>query len=295
MGAIRRIAILNHECDRRAGSIRYIAWCLADIWRAGGIEVEAVRGLDADVEADLLFPQIDLSVIPESYVAYFERFPRVINRRVTDIRKSTFAAHTLKPGDEWDGRVIVKTDRNYGGRPEQRLLGTISSKVSRRMRARFGPLVGHHDTTRPVDLGTTSVLEPSCYPVFDSLDDVPAEAFTNSALTVERFLPERCGEGYVLRTYSFLGDRWFTRRRVSPHPIVRGATSRLVDAPPLPPRLLAMREELGFDYGRFDFVIHDDEPVLLDVNATPTAAMDAYHGDLLRSLQDLAAGLRSLE
>jgi hypothetical protein len=38
---------------------------------------------------------------------------------------------------------------------------------------------------------------------------------------------------------------------------------------PVPDFLRAERERLGFDYGKFDFVIHDGQAVLLDANKTP--------------------------
>jgi hypothetical protein len=33
---------------------------------------------------------------------------------------------------------------------------------------------------------------------------------------------------------------------------------------------MGRREALGFDYGKFDYVEHDGEPILLDANKTPT-------------------------
>ena len=32
------------------------------------------------------------------------------------------------------------------------------------------------------------------------------------------------------------------------------------------------RRDLGFDYGKFDYVVHEGETVLLDINPTPTYA-----------------------
>lgn len=67
MNPIRKVAILLHQRDRRAHEVGYIAWLLAKEWTAQGMEIEILRGIDRVVEADLLFPQIDLSVIPDEY------------------------------------------------------------------------------------------------------------------------------------------------------------------------------------------------------------------------------------
>ena len=54
--------------------------------------------------------------------------------------------------------------------------------------------------------------------------------------------------------------------------------------------LRAWRARLGFDYGKFDFVVRDGEPVLFDVNRTPTmasnlsAALEAGMGELARGM-----------
>ena len=37
----------------------------------------------------------------------------------------------------------------------------------------------------------------------------------------------------------------------------------------IPPEIRARRKQLGIDYGKFDFVIHEGKPYLLDANKTP--------------------------
>jgi hypothetical protein len=50
------------------------------------------------------------------------------------------------------------------------------------------------------------------------------------------------------------------------------------------------RARLGFDYGKFDFVIHEGQAVLLDANRTPTAVrnLSTYQQ---RHAQSLAGGI----
>ena len=40
----------------------------------------------------------------------------------------------------------------------------------------------------------------------------------------------------------------------------------------MPDELRALRRQLGFDYGKFDFVMHEGRAVLLDANKTPGRA-----------------------
>ncbi|AHF00153.1 hypothetical protein [Thioalkalivibrio paradoxus] len=57
----------------------------------------------------------------------------------------------------------------------------------------------------------------------------------------------------------------------------------------IPPALRRTRNELGMDYGRFDYVMHDGNPVLLDVNKTMGggAPLRGYR----QALAELAAGI----
>jgi hypothetical protein len=57
----------------------------------------------------------------------------------------------------------------------------------------------------------------------------------------------------------------------------------------VPEALRAERARLGFDYGKFDFVVVDGEAVLLDANRTPSAPPPSAAMD--RSNAHLAGGL----
>ncbi|HET6639867.1 MAG TPA: hypothetical protein VFH82_13915 [Gemmatimonadota bacterium] len=54
---------------------------------------------------------------------------------------------------------------------------------------------------------------------------------------------------------------------------------------PVPDEIRAIRAGLGFDYGKFDYGIVDEEVVLYDVNPTPGASPDArLHVETVREL-----------
>ena len=257
------------------------------------MEIEVLRGTNRVIEADLLFPQIDLSVVPDEYQRYFEHYPRVINRRLGDIRKSSFSTNRVLPGDGWHGPVIVKSDLNYGGIPEMRLAG-FHARIGKFLKwtghaaQRFFSRHAHGHSLSVV----TGPLDPHHYPVFDRADEVPEEVLSNQRLIVERFLREPLQEGYILRSYNFLGDRGFSRRRISDQPIVKASNSRLLDAPPVPPQLDELRQRLGFDFGKIDYLELDGMPVVLDINTTPTVVDGSEQ--LARDLRSLAPGIESI-
>src|SRR5215831_5343530 len=90
-------------------------------WEAMGFTVQVVQGVKHQARADLVIPHVDLTVTPKEYRDFFLAYPHVINRRVVDISKSRVSANLVRKNDGYTGPVIVKTERNYGGLPEQRL------------------------------------------------------------------------------------------------------------------------------------------------------------------------------
>lgn len=296
MTEIQKIAVLVHEHDRGAQRFPYIVWHLQKEWESRGLAVELVRGVKRVVEADILFPQIDLSVIPDAYLRYFENYRCVVNRNMRDIRKTSFSPLRVEPGDGWAGPVIVKSNLNYGGLPEVRLGGVLGRLAifTLKKKAVFRRLLKRGGGLNENSFRLNGPLNPHEYPVFERVDYVPEEVFANPALVVERFLQEPSQQGYTLRSYNFLGERGFTRRRVSSQPIVKASNSQFVDAPPLPGELVELRKQLGFDYGKIDYLVHDGKAVPLDINTTPTIARGSDQGSLLEDLNELAMGIEDI-
>lgn len=277
------VVILTHARTPLA-SRHYFLRAVADVWREDGLRVTAVTDPDARVEADLAILHVDLTVVPEAHLAFARRYPVTLNARVADISKRRISAHLVRPGDGYEGPVVVKTDRNCGGTPEDRVAAR-GSRLRRAARALRGTL--------PWSLrGRIPTAE---YRVFDAVRDVPWPVWRNRDLVVERFLPERDDGLYRLRTWIFLGDRESNSICWSPQPIVKSeSVVRREPAPGVPEDLRALRRDLGFDFGKFDYAIVDGRTVLYDANRTPTVGAFP-HVRCTPQIRHLAAGIRSFQ
>ena len=69
-----------------------------------------------------------------------------------------------------------------------------------------------------------------------------------------------------------LGPSQTTARIASQSPIVSTGNHCRVESIEPDPAIVAARHAMAFDYGKFDYVLHEGRPVLLDVNKTTGAA-----------------------
>jgi hypothetical protein len=267
-----RILILTHEYDDPTET-PYLIKGLIPPWRQMGHSVRVAKGLAWGEDADIVVVHVDVSVVPEDYRRYAGQFPAGVNRRAVDIRKRTVSRILLQRSDTWDGQVIVKSDLNFGGVGELR----------------------HNEIASAFDLDAPyPALEPAPgYDIYPSLDTVPEAVWNDPRYVMERFLPERDERGYWLHCWVFLGDAERCNRYCAPEPIVKFANFTLQEPAAVPEELRVERERLGFDYGKFDFVVHEGRPVLLDANRTPGAAANIRQ-DQEAGAFHLAAGINSL-
>jgi hypothetical protein len=263
-----RLAVLFHETDTPASIRQFGVMGLVDVWRDRGHEVQCLFGTRQRAEADLVFVHVDLSVVPDEYLEFAATYPVAVNGRVRDIRKSAFSELLLRPGDAWEGPVIVKSDRNYAGLPEAR------RGVPRLDGSGLGPVFA-------------SSMD---YRILPSLGSVPREVFDCPDLVVERFLPEEEDGRFHVRCYEFLGGHAACVRNVSEHPIVKLATVVARESIRPHPDVVALRERLGFDYGKFDYVEREGRAFGLDLNKT--TGMSPSAGPMLDAdRRDRALGL----
>ncbi len=253
-----RLVIITHEYDRftsrplRWPALRsdYLLFDVLRLLERHGHSWRVSTGPRA-VSGDVAFLHVDTTLVAPEYLALAPQFAGTINFATADISKRTVSRVRVMQGDDWAGPVIVKSNLNANGQVEQ--------LHNRRARAAGRPLphpVVHHPP----------------YRVLRSVREVGSDVWDDPYLIVERFLPEVDADGFALRTWVFMGDREGCTRQVAPDPIVKAGIVIRYEKVAVPEQLRAERERLGFEFGKFDFVVHDGEPVLLDTNRTPGTA-----------------------
>ena len=242
-----------------------------------GHSVHVSRGPEP-VEGDAALLHVDSTIVEKPYLDLARHYRRTINFGTGDISKRATSRLLLAKGDSWDGPVMVKSDLNNGATMEDH---------HNREAAKMGLPLPHPGVTKA-----------ESYRVLNSLAEVEDGVWSDPTRVVERFLPEHDKEGgYVLRTWVFMGSRERCTRVVTANQVSKaGAILRYAPAE-VPEELRREREQLGFDFGKFDFVIHDGRPVLLDANRTPGVArrlqsvMEKGARNLAEGLNELLAGL----
>ena len=260
----------------------YVVHKLADAWRKRGLEIGITDDLSQPTGPEVLvFPHFDLTRTPPRMAAVLGRCARVVNRAVTDISKRVVSRHLVSSPEEYPGAVIVKSDLNFGGMPEARLIksrgGDAAREIERREKQHWA---------------VSGLFGNEGYPIFAKSEFVPPRAWKNPRIVIEKFLPEMEGEGYCLRQYVFLGPCEINSRSVGPHPLVKSRnvlTRETIEE--VPPAVRQLREELGFDYGKFDYVIHDGEPIVFDVSRTPTYNPASKTGSAESKVLALSSGI----
>lgn len=277
---MKHIVVIVHRNDR-FDQRDFLLREMMNVWREDGIRVSVVSDPNEFIDADLAVLHVDLTVIPEAYRVLARRYPRVVNGRVFDISKRRFTAHEVKRGDGYSGQVIVKTNRNSGGVQEHLHDDSVIRRASMSRRNRLAWSV-------------RAQLPGSDYPIFENQRQVPLAVWFNRDLIVERFLPERVDGHFVLRVWTFLGDRETNSMALSEVPVVKGRTivrRHVVDE--VPSALRQMRRDLGFDFGKFDYGIVDGQVVLYDTNRTPIMGAPGRRIYMSR-MRLMAEGIQSL-
>lgn len=228
---------------------------LSRFWKREGHTVTTSRDFAGD--ADLCLLHVNLTQVPLDLVAQAPAGQLILNRHVTDISKRRISTNLLQPDDDWDGPVILKTNANHFGRPEQvGVVPTLQQQARRAVARHFWSLARQLPSGR--------------YPVLPRLRAVPGWVWRRPDLVVERFLPERHGDLFCLRGWQFFGDAGYGYRLWATDPFVKTATMVRYDYDEEPPPAIrARRAELRFDFGKFDYVMRDGEAVLFDTNKTP--------------------------
>ncbi len=290
-GAMKSIAVLMHPRQLDAERLHYRIWPIIANWRAMGVRVDVIYGVRGHerelMAADVLVPHVDCSWLDDRTWELLQRHPRVINRRVRDIRKMAVSAQLVQRGDAWDGPVIVKTAGNCGGLSDHRFSREHGPSVLDRVRHRLT----FHARREPWLMGFAKTL--TRYYLFGHRREVPGAVWGNQSLVVEKFLPERDEAGnFVMRMWITMGDAGVGRILRGSDPYVKNVNAALEEFSAPPASVEAWRRSFGLDYGKIDFVMHGGEAVIIDANTTPTVSGDAWSEKYVRQCEPLArAGL----
>ncbi len=252
-----RIAVITHEKDTRLRT-----WLDGLVLRSKPVyqidpillaaRLKGLRWFYTDPgqpfrNADAAVLHVDLSLIPQAYLDLAARYRVTINGKVADIRKRHVSCNLVDRTASWTGPVLVKSDLNSNGRPEVSLARRIATATGHTLQKSAAPE----------------------YQLFDSISDVPVPIWDDASRVVERYLPERRGPNNVMRVWNFMGDYERCNWYASPETIIKGRNIVEFGPSEVPDALRAHRKRLGFDYGKFDFAIGPDGPVLYDANRTP--------------------------
>ncbi|MBA5776294.1 hypothetical protein H2509_04050 [Stappia sp. F7233] len=252
----------------------FVVTALASIWKSEGFRVEFGSSYAQDADACLLHHNLtfnDTTNLPKPPAS-----GNIINGQVHDISKRRISTLLLTKNADWPGMVIIKSNFNHFGAPERRLSQTGVLEKLRRLAARLSWRVARR-------------LPANTYPILDGIADVPDWVWEDADLVVERFMPEMSDGLYSLRGWLFLGSKGYAYRLFATDPLVKtGSMVRYEYCDEVPGKLQEMRRKLGFDFGKFDYVMHGGEPILLDANKTPSFA---GRGDTPR-MKALASGIR---
>ncbi len=254
------IAIITHALQElRPGTT--IARIAHEHWVPQGHRIVTHRGLDRLPPADVAIQHVDLTKVPRAYLELARHYPRVLNGTVDDISKRRVSAELLARDSAYDGPVMVKTDLNHAGMPERML--------RQEMRGAAGALLRLIERAAPCTW--FGHLPKDQYVTFEHKDAVPGWVWRSRGLVVQPLYVERRGELFALNQWYFLGDQERVSTLLSRSPVVKIAN--VAEFVPLhqevPDEIRRRREELQFDYGKFDYVIVDGKPMLLDANRTP--------------------------
>lgn len=260
MASISSIVVLVHP--RQGLDYGYFLRRIALVdWQAQGRKVIVHAGTEHLPEADACILHVDLTELPEDYVAAARRYPVALNTRPRSIAKRQISRALLSRDDDYDGPVIVKTDLNHRGLPEARLEADEWRALSR-LRERIERWLPRPWRRQRLESGYLALPHRS---------QVPSWVWRDPALVVERLQVEPVGELFALRQWFCLGQRDVVSTHLGPEPLVKLATRvrRLKLNFEVPREIREQRAALGLDFGKLDFVVGPEGPYLFDANRTP--------------------------
>ncbi len=273
---IRSLVVLTHA--RQGLPPGSLLSHILPYWRAEGRTITVHQGLRPPPRADACLLHVDLTRVPDDYLALMEDFPIRLNERTADISRRRVSGNLVARDDAYDGPVIVKTNLNYYGRPEAYLRSrteVAAAWLAERLPARW---------TRRLPGGQYFVLPDKAA--------VPPWIWRAPGLVVERFFGARGGVRNRVELWYFLGKRGVVSPIAGNSEVLRSGHN--AEDLPLEETVTeaahARRAALGFDYGKFDVIEASDGAHVIDANRTPYGE-DVMFPDDYEICRRLAPGL----
>jgi len=243
----------------------YALSVLVDDWEQNGIRVDV--GTEYSEDADVCILHHDRTVLQANELPITPKGVRQLNGEILDISKRSVSMLTVEKETIWDGPVIVKTNENHFGFPEQSDKQDEGKSNSLLYKLR--------DRLSQTKWQWARQLPAGQYPVLPSINDVPSWVWRSSEFVVEKFLPERTDNGmYAVRGWVFLGEEGYVYRNISESPVVKATSTQGYEyLTEVPLQLKSIRKDLKLDFGKIDFVQHGDDVYVFDVNKTPSLSV----------------------
>jgi len=253
-------------------------------WAEQGCRILVHRGVGVPPPSDLAILHVPLTRVPQRYADLPLQHGRTLNGAVLDVSKRRISTDLLNEDDPYDGPVMVKTDLNHAGIAER-----LARRKARGWRARLMWAIERHSPAH-----WFGCLPDNRYIVFGAKRQVPRWVWRCRGLVVQPLHVERRGNLFALHQWYFLGSHDCVSTFLSHDPVVKltSVVERLPLHQEVPDAIRRRRLELGFDYGKFDYVIVDGVPILLDANNTPNEGQGGQtHPRVLAICASLAGGL----
>ncbi len=174
--------------------------------------------------------------------------------------------------DEYKGPVIVKTDLNSAGIPEEKIYGWPRPEFPsfhNNWRVLIRRIRNLAIKLNLMDVDSRRFVKTKyreSFRIYKNKNRVPADVWPNDDWVVEKYTPEIKDGVYVTRNAYFLGDKIICFENVSDDPIVKdNANGEIINTPE---SIKRYREEIRLDYGKIDYVLKNGIPVILDVTKT---------------------------
>ncbi len=261
----------------------YFVACLVPYWQERQLKV-VIGSKWSLPKADVAILHVDVTEIPFFFKLLSKVYPIVLNGCFTNNSKRKISKNILSREDNYNGPVIIKTNNNYGG---------LQEINKRRNKNRI-----LHDLTQlpSIDWSKIKGILPGKYPVIDSKENVPEKVWKNRYLVVEKFIPELNSDGlFCLRACLFFGNVELNILVSSREPVIKGNNlcSWEITSAPAPDQLRDLKKDLCMDFGRLDYVMHEEEVILYDANKTASLSRQASVDLAEQVVRPLASGIDS--